>query len=57
MSVTIARQGGRVQLEQSNMPLALNIMKMAQGGLWYAAKEDTQQQIKKARAEVQHAKM
>ena len=31
MSATMARQGGRVQLEQSNMRLALNMAKMAKG--------------------------
>jgi hypothetical protein len=29
MSATMARQGGRVQLEQSDMRLALNMAKMA----------------------------
>jgi len=28
----MARQGGRVQLEQSNMRLALDMAKMAKGG-------------------------
>jgi len=31
MSATMARQGGRVQLEQSDMCVALNIAKMAKG--------------------------
>jgi hypothetical protein len=33
MSATMAKQGGRVQLEQSDMRLALNIAKMANGFL------------------------
>jgi len=32
MSTTLARQGGGVQLEQSDMRLALNVVKIAQGG-------------------------
>jgi hypothetical protein len=32
MSATMARQGGRVQLEQSDMRLALNMAKMAKEG-------------------------
>jgi len=31
MSPTLVRQGGRVQLEQSDMHLALNMAKMARG--------------------------
>ena len=52
MSATMARQGGQVQLEQSDMPLALNIAKMAKGGFSRAAKEETQQLIKKPCAKV-----
>jgi len=52
MSSTMARQGGRVQLEQSDMCLALNIAKMAKGGFSRAAIEETQQLIKIPRAEV-----
>jgi len=33
MSATMARQGGWVQLEASNMRLALNMAKMAKGGI------------------------
>jgi len=33
MSPTMARQGGRVQLEQSAMCLALNMAKMAEEGI------------------------
>jgi len=37
MSATMARQGGRVQLEQSDMRLALNMAKMAKGRFSCAA--------------------
>jgi len=50
MSATMARQGGRVQLEQSDMCLALNMAKLAKGGFSLAAIEETQQLIKTARA-------
>jgi len=56
MSATMARQGGRVQLEQSDMRLALNIAKMAKGGFALAAIEETQFRIKKPRAEVREEK-
>jgi len=56
MSATMARQGGRVQLEQSDMRLALNMAKMAKGGISRAAIEETQQLIKKPRAEVREEK-
>jgi hypothetical protein len=42
-----------VQLEQSDMCLALNMARMAKGGCSCAAIEETQSQIKKPRAEVQ----
>jgi hypothetical protein len=48
----MARQGGRVQLEQSNMHLALNMAKMATGGFSHAAMEETQQLIQKPCAKV-----
>jgi len=47
MSATMARQGGRVQLEQSDMHLALNMAKMARGGFSWAAVEETQLLIKR----------
>jgi hypothetical protein len=50
------RQGGRVQLEQSDMRLALNMTKMAKGGISCAEKEETQHLIKKPHAEVQKEK-
>jgi len=56
MSATMARQGGRVQLEQSDMRLALNMAKMAKWGFSRAAIEETQQLIQKPRAEVREEK-
>jgi len=52
MSATMARQGGHVQLEQSDMRLALNMAKMSKGEFSRAAVEETQCLIKKSRAEV-----
>ena len=52
----MARQGGRVQLEQSDMRLALNMAKMAKGRFSRAAIEETQHLIKKPRAEVREEK-
>jgi len=46
MSATMARQGGRVQLEECDMCMALNKAKMARGGFLRAAMEDTQFLIK-----------
>jgi len=46
MSASMARQGGRVQLEQSDMRLALNMAKMAKEGISHTAIEKTQQLIK-----------
>ena len=56
MSATMARQGGRVQLEQSDMCLALNMAKMAKCGFSRAAVEEMQYLIKKPRAEVREEK-
>jgi len=56
MSATMARQGGRVQLEHSDMHLALNMANMAKGGYSHAATEEMQYLIKKPRAEVQEEK-
>jgi hypothetical protein len=56
MSATIARQGGWVQLEQSNMRLALNMAKMAKEGFSRAAIEETKYLIKKPRTEVREEK-
>jgi len=56
MSATMARQRGWVQLEQSNMCLALNMAKMAQEVFSQTAMEETQQLIKKPRTEVRKEK-
>jgi len=48
----MARQGGRVQLEQSTMRLALNMAKMGKEGMSWTATEGTQQLIEKPRAKV-----
>src|SRR5882757_11045777 len=56
MSATMAGQGGRVQLEQSDMRLALNMAKMAKEGVSRAAIEETKYLIKKPRAEVREEK-
>jgi hypothetical protein len=56
MSATMARQGGRVQLEQSDMRLALNTGKMATGGFSRARIAETQQLIKKPCTEVREEK-
>jgi len=56
MSATMARQRGRVQLEQSDMRLTVNMAKMAKGGFSRAAIEETQHLIKKPCAEVQEEK-
>jgi len=47
MSAPMAKQGGRVQLEQSDMHLALNMTKKAKGGFSRAAIEEIQYLIKK----------
>jgi len=51
MSPTLARQGGQVQQEQSNMHLALNTANMAKGGFSRALIEETQILMKKPCAE------
>jgi hypothetical protein len=56
MSATMARQAGRVQLEQSDMRLALNMAKMAKDGFSRTAIEETKYLIKKPRAEVREEK-
>ena len=52
LSATMARQGGRVQLKQSDMHLALNMAKMAKGGFSHATIEETQHLIKTLSDEV-----
>jgi hypothetical protein len=56
MSETMARQVGRVQLEQSDMRLELNMAKMAKEGVLRAAMEETKYLIKKQHAEVREEK-
>jgi len=53
MSATMARQGGRVKLELSNMLLAGNMANMTNGGFSCAAIEETQHLMKKPRPKVQ----
>jgi len=57
MSATVAREGGRVQLEQSDMCLALNKAKMAEGRSLHAGIVETQFVIKKPRTKVREVKM
>jgi len=52
-SATIARQGGWVQLEQSNMRLVLNMAQMSKAGFSRSTIEETQYQIEKRHTEVQ----
>jgi len=52
----MARQGGRVQLEQTDVRLGLKMAKMAKEGFLRAAVEETQYLIKKPRAEVREEK-
>jgi len=52
MSATMARQEGRAQLEQSDMRFSSNMAKMANQRFSCAAIEETQQGIKKPRAQV-----
>jgi len=56
MSATMARQGGWVKLELSDMCLASNMAKLAKGGFSRAAIDKTNYLIKKPRAEVREEK-
>ena len=56
MSATMARQGGRVQLEQSDMHLALNMGRMAKEGFSCAAIDETQYLIEKPHAKIPEGK-
>jgi len=56
MSATMARQGGRVQLEQSDMHLALDVAKMSKEGLSRVTIEEMQFLIKRPCAEVREEK-
>jgi len=53
---TMPRQGGRVQLEQPNMDLALNMAKMAKGEISRAGMEETQQLINEPLTDVPEEK-
>jgi len=57
MSATKAKQGGRLQLEQSNLCLASNMAKMAKGWISHDAMVKMQYRIRKHRAGVQDKKM
>jgi len=56
MSAPKARLGGRVQLVQCDMRLAINMARMAKGGFSHAAIEETQYRMKKLHAEVRDEK-
>jgi len=56
MTATMARQGGRLQLEQSDMCLVMNMAEMAEQGLSHAGIDGPQQLITKPCAEVQEEK-
>ena len=56
ISATMARQGGPVQLEQSDMRLAMKVAKMAKEGFSRATLEETPFMIKKPRSEVREEK-
>jgi len=52
MSATMAREAGRVQLEQSDMRLALKMVKMAKEVFSHTAIEETQYLINTTCAEI-----
>jgi hypothetical protein len=52
----MARQGGRVQLEQADMWIALNMVHMAKHGISRSGIEETTHLIKKPRAEIREEK-
>ena len=52
MCATMARQGGRVQLEQSDLHLAFNMAKITKEGFSRATIQETQLLCKKHQAEV-----
>jgi len=52
----VARQGGRVQLEQSDMRLALNMAKLTKGRYSRAAIEEKEFLIKRPLPEVREEK-
>jgi hypothetical protein len=52
MSAAMAMQGGHIQLEQSDIHLALNMAKIAKGGFSCATIDETQHLIKKPQGKV-----
>jgi hypothetical protein len=56
MSATMAREGGWVRLEQSDMHLALNMGKMAKEGFLCTSMKETKYPIKKPYAELREEK-
>jgi hypothetical protein len=56
MSATMARQGDRVLLEQSDMRLALNVAHMAKEAFSRAAMKESQFLIKKPGSQVREEK-
>jgi hypothetical protein len=56
MSANMAKQGGRVQLEQSDMRLALSMAKVAPRGFSWATTEETRHLIKKHQAVVREVR-
>jgi hypothetical protein len=56
MAASMARQGGQVQLKQTDMSLASNMANMIKAGFLGTAMEKTQQLIKRLRTEVREGK-
>jgi hypothetical protein len=56
MAATMARQGGRVKLEQSDMYLVLNMAKLAKEGFLHAAIKEMKYLVTKPPAEVREEK-
>jgi hypothetical protein len=57
MSATMARKVGRVQLQQSDLSLALNMAKMAKEGISCTAIEETKSLIEYPCTEVEDENM
>jgi hypothetical protein len=53
MFANMASQGGRAKLKQSGMRRTLSMAKMTKGGFSCAVIDETQQLLKKPRAQVQ----
>jgi len=56
MAATMARQGGQVPLEQSDMSLGLNKAEMAEEGFSPAPTKETKYHMKKPHAKVREEK-